>query len=121
MATKKKTTTRNRAAVRRPTKPAQTWQMEVSAEELTFLRDLFGVLLPSPEDDEGHLPVCQALAQATKRDLVENGLWDKLVDLCGSAGVAIGDKKGVPDYAVIPVSIPQLGIVSVDRKEDGEG
>jgi len=86
----------------------ETWQVNLTAEELTHLRDMFSICLP-PDLSE---TISQSLGKAEGRQYVEAKLWIKLGQACLAAGVSLGDDA--PDFVVTPVAPPPMGVYRVN-------
>lgn len=89
------------------TEPRKTYSLTLSVAELVHLRDLFSVLLPPTMTTT----VSAALAAATVRKAIEAMLWNKVVNLCGEAGLPVGAQA--PDFVVVPVEPPPLDVAQI--------
>ena len=85
-------------------KKRKTYELRLTRTELVHLRDLFSVVLP-PDVKK---TLSQHLAEAEDREFIETKLWDKLIDLCKTAGVPVGDEA--PDYVVAPTAAPPMSV-----------
>jgi hypothetical protein len=93
-------------------KRQQTYDLNLTKFELLHIRDLMGVLLPP----EGETTLSRSLAAAEGRELIESSLWRKVADLCSAADLPLGSEA--PDYIVIPISHPKLGVFQVNHEAD---
>jgi len=75
--------------------------------ELAHLRDLFGVLLPPGMDKT----LSEALAESEGRPLVEKILWKKIMEVCLSARVPVGEE--CDDFVVAPAGTPAISVFRV--------
>jgi len=91
-------------------KRQQTYDLNLTKLELLHIRDLMGVLLPP----EGETTLSKSLAAAEGRELIESSLWRKVADLCASANLPLGSEA--PDYIVIPISHPKMGVFQVNHE-----
>jgi adenosylmethionine-8-amino-7-oxononanoate aminotransferase len=82
--------------------------LNLTNAELEHLNELFSVILPS----EKGVTVSEELAQTCSRVVVEQKLWEKIKKLCDKQGIVTGDDS--PDYAVVPVGPPPMGLVRVE-------
>lgn len=97
-------------------KKRKTFELRLTRLELTHMRDLFSISLPS----DMSRTVSTSLAEATDRIAIEALLWNKITSLCESASVPIGEDA--PDYIVAPVGSPTLSVFQVasDLEDDEE-
>ena len=97
----------------------ETFGLNLTKFELLHLRDLFSCMLaPAVE-----VTVSQALARKQERPLIEAKLWHKLIKMCESADIPVGD--GAPDFIVAAASSPiidvfELACEPAPRQEEDE-
>lgn len=80
--------------------------LELSRVELTHLRDLMSILLPT-----GDRFVSQALADIENRVYDEHTLWLKIHSLCQVDGIVVDDLA--PDFVVETLTPPIMGVMQV--------
>lgn len=85
----------------------KTFNLRLTKFELTHVRDLFSVLLPTEMKET----LSQRLAQAQNRSLVEAQLWQKLVRACTEAELPMGDEA--PDFVVSTAGVPPISVFEV--------
>ena len=93
------------------TEQLKTSLLELSRVELTHLRDLMSILLPS-----GDRFVSQALADTENRVYDEQTLWLKVRALCQSDGINVD--QSAPDFVVESLAPPMMGVVQVCMGEE---
>lgn len=87
--------------------------LELTVDELAHLRDLFSVVVSVQTGKT----MSQSLADMRNWPAGEEQLWDKLVDLCRAAKIAIGEDA--PNIGFI-VPEPVLAEFTYDDEEDEE-
>ena len=90
-----------------PRQKVKNISLKLNVEELTHLRDLFSVLLPQ----EFKLTLSESLAQLQDKQKLENVLWKKIYNLCKDNNIVID--KDANDFAVLPISQPQMVVQQV--------
>ena len=90
-----------------PRQKVKNISLKLNVEELTHLRDLFSVLLPQ----EFKLTLSESLAQLQDKQKFENVLWKKIYNLCKDNNIVID--KDANDFAVLPISQPQMAVQQV--------
>ena len=90
-----------------PRQKVKNISLKLNVEELTHLRDLFSVLLPQ----EFKLTLSESLAQSQDKQKFENVLWKKIYNLCKDNNIVID--KDANDFAVLPISQPQMVVQQV--------
>lgn len=90
---------------------SDSFQLELTRQQLVHLRDLFGVLLNFDSTET----LSESLAAAMGTSLQERKLWHKVVDACGVASIPMGD--GAPDFALIMSRPPQLTVTLVGEDD----
>jgi hypothetical protein len=81
--------------------------LNLSEKELTHIRDLFSVLLPQ----EFKITLSESLAITSNNQKTENVLWKKIYNLCKTNNIPTD--KDASDFAILPLSQPELGIQQV--------
>lgn len=95
--------------------PEALYTLHVTRDQLVHLRDLFGVLLPP----DGAVSVSQFLAAITGRKELEDNLFTMIEDTCIDAQVPTG--ADAPDYVVMPITPPPMGVFEARLEDDGQG
>jgi hypothetical protein len=90
-----------------PRQKVKNISLKLNVEELTHLRDLFSILLPQ----EFKLTLSESLAQSQDKQKFENVLWKKIYNLCKDNNIVID--KDANDFAVLPISQPQMVVQQV--------
>lgn len=85
-------------------KKQKVFTLTLTKMELVHLRDLFSVVLPP----DAKKTMSQSLAEVENRTMNETMLWNKIVELCTSAKLPVGDEA--PDYVVAPSAAPPLSV-----------
>lgn len=85
----------------------KTFNLRLTKYELTHIRDLFSVMLPT----EMKTTASQHLAKCQNRSLVEARLWQKLAQACIEAELPMGDDA--PDFVISVAGPPSLGVFEV--------
>lgn len=88
----------------------KTYDLNLTKYELVHIRDMLSVLLPP----DGQETLSQSLAQLEGRKIIESMLWNKVVALCGEAGLPIDSEA--PDYIVAPISTPAIGVFHINQE-----
>lgn len=86
---------------------ANNLDISLSVKEVEFLRDLFGLRLPTDVTQTAS----GRLAELTDRVELEDELWSKIGDLCLEMGVEVGE--GVTDYIVSLRATPDLDVFEI--------
>ncbi len=89
-------------------KRVKTHSLELTMHELVHLRDLMSIMLPP----YGDRTVSAALADTNGRSCSDGALWNKLTELCKSAGIPTG--PSAPDYVISVIEAPVMGVVSIN-------
>lgn len=92
-------------------KRVKTFSLQLSTEELAHIRDIMSVILPP----DGSTRLSESLAINEKRQMTESKLWQKVVDLCLSAKLPVGDEA--PDFFVGVSGPLVLGVFQLDQGE----
>ena len=95
-----------------PTKKIRSFEVKLTAEEVTHLRDLMSIMLPP----DGSTTLSQSLANAEGRPMQESKLWSKIVAVCKLADIPTDNEA--PDYAVGIVGAPTLAVYPLQLKSD---
>lgn len=90
-------------------KTQSVFDLHLTRFELLHLRDLMGILLPPT----GNQTLSQALASTEDRSLIESFLWEKISKLCIAAKLPVDSEA--PDYIIVPVAPPALGVFQVNQ------
>lgn len=83
------------------------FDLRLTVHELTHVRDLLSVLLPPT----GTHTISEALAAVNDKTFIETKLWQKVASLCKEADIATAEDA--PDYVVVPIAPPTLGVLPV--------
>jgi len=96
-------------------KRIKTFTLVLSAEELTHVRDVMGIILPP----DGSIRLSESLAVTEKRQMTESKLWAKVVNLCMEANLPVGDDA--PDFFVGVSGPLNLGCFQLDVSNNEGG
>lgn len=92
-------------------KKNKVFTLNVTRLELVHLRDMLSILYPS----ESKRTISQTLADSESRLFEEGNLWKKVACLCEEAALPVGDEA--PDYAIVPVGHPPMGVFMLSQEE----
>lgn len=115
MASSKKRLVKGKAASKAKKVSAERFEVLLTANELEFVRDVFGMLIPvlnadasNVEEYVSQMTIVEYLAFVTKRSKLENALWNRLSDACHRANVVVGE--AAPNYAVSAAHAPAMHV-----------
>lgn len=95
-------------------KKRKTYDLRLTKIELVHIRDMFSIVLP-PELTK---TLSQTLCEVEDRQADEVSLWAKIVSLCLTANIAVGDDA--PSYVVAPTASPPLSVFQLATNEEGD-
>lgn len=88
-----------------------TLNVELTSQEVSFLRDLMSVMLPIELS-----VVSTVLADKTDREDAENSLWEKVCNLCEEMSIPVGEMA--PDFVIAPTSAPMMSVFELSDEQD---
>ncbi len=86
--------------------------LKLNQDELTHLRDLFGILMPPNYT----LTLSESLALLYNNEKLENKLWDQVYNLCKHNNISIDTDAN--DFAVMIATPPKLEVQQVKLECD---
>lgn len=105
------TKTKKKVALKKEPKVAAEHVLKLSDVQLTHVRDVMSVIITSKTPTR----ISESLAETQKRSNAEADLWDKVVELCTKAGIAVGDDA--PDFFVGTNEQPKLQVFKLQHGE----
>lgn len=90
--------TKKKASKKAQNKVADIVTLKLTHRELTHLRNLMGVVVPTSGSGETR-SVSGALGILSGHEADEASLWERVQDACINSGIPVG--HGTPDFAVL--------------------
>lgn len=88
--------------------------LNLTAEELIHIRDLFSITCPP----EMTITISQSLSKLESREMMEANLWKKIGELCTNSNLPTEEQA--PNYVIAPCSLPELRVFPLDKEDSVE-